>query len=100
MRTEQKFCAHFSFCGGDAMKVTIPEITDKELADLLKRSGITDDEVKSFLERCENGGSCAEKVRILRKTRNSLLDSIHEKQAVLDKLDNLIWCTEHERSSI
>ena len=24
------------FCGGDAMKVTIPEITDKELAGLLK----------------------------------------------------------------
>ena len=27
------------------MKVTIPEITDKELADLLKSTGMTDDEV-------------------------------------------------------
>ena len=73
------------------MKVTIPEITDKELAELLKSSGMNDDEVKSFLERCENNCCCAEKVRILRKTRKALLDMIHEKQAVLDKLDNLIW---------
>ena len=77
------------------MKVTIPEITDQELACLLKSSGMTEDEIKAFLKRCENNCCCAEKVRILRKTRKSLLDSIHEKQAVLDKLDNLIWCTEH-----
>ena len=77
------------------MKVTIPEITDKELAGLLKSSGMTDDEVKSYLKRCENNCCCAEKVRILRKTRNTLLDTIHEKQAVLDRLDNLIWKLEH-----
>ena len=77
------------------MKVTIPEITDLELAVLLKSSGMTDDEVKSFLKRCENNCCCSEKVRILRKTRNTLLDTIHEKQAVLDRLDNLIWKLEH-----
>ncbi|MBR6337980.1 MAG: hypothetical protein IKR76_09680 [Ruminococcus sp.] len=74
------------------MKVTIPEITDKELADLLKSSGMTNDEIKLFTESC---GNCVEKVRLLRKTRNSLLDTIHEKQALLDKLDNLIWNIEH-----
>ncbi len=77
------------------MKVTIPEITDKELADLLKSSGMTNEEVESFLRRCESNCCCAEKVRILRKTRKALLDTIHEKQAVLDKLDNLIWNMEH-----
>ena len=82
------------FCGGDTMKVTIPEITDKELAGLLKSSGMTETEIKSFLERCGNNCCCAEKVRTLRKVRNTLLATIHEKQAVLDKLDNLIWCTE------
>ena len=82
------------FCGGDPMKVTIPEITDKELAGLLKSSGMTETEIKSFLERCGNNCCCAEKVRTLRKVRNTLLATIHEKQAVLDKLDNLIWCTE------
>ena len=82
------------------MKVTIPGITDRELAELLKSSGMTDDEIKSFIIRCENNCLPAEKVRILRKTRSTLLDTIHEKQAVLDRLDNLIWCTEHERSSV
>lgn len=81
------------------MKVTIPEITDKEIADLLKSTGMTDDEVKSFLRRCESKCCCAEKVRILRKTRKSLLDNIHEKQALLDKLDNLIWNMEHGGAS-
>ena len=77
------------------MKVTIPEITDKELVELLKSSGMSDDEAKSFLRRCENNCCPAEKVRILRKTRNTLLDTIHEKQALLDRLDNLIWNIEH-----
>lgn len=81
------------------MKVTIPEITDKEIADLLKSTGMTDDEVKSFLKRCESNCCCAEKVRILRKTRKALLDNIHEKQALLDKLDNLIWNMEHGGAS-
>ena len=77
------------------MKVTIPEITDKEIANLLKSTGMTDDELKSFLKRCESKCCCAEKVRILRKTRKALLDTIHEKQALLDRLDNLIWKLEH-----
>lgn len=81
------------------MKVTIPEINDKELAGLLKSSGMTDDEVKSFLKRCENNSCCAEKVRLLRKTRTTLLDTIHEKQAVLDRLDNLIWNMENGGAS-
>ncbi len=77
------------------MKVTIPEITDKELADLLKISGMSNDEIKSFIRRCESNCGCTEKIRILRKTRSVLLDTIHEKQAILDKLDNLIWNIEH-----
>ena len=80
------------------MKVTIPEITDQELVGLLKSSGMTDDEVKSFLRRCESNCCCAEKVRILRKTRTSLLDTIHEKQTLLDKLDYLIWNMEHSEN--
>lgn len=77
------------------MKVTIPDITEKELAELLKSSGMDEAETREFLERCKNNCCYAEKVRILRKTRKSLLDTIHAKQALLDKIDNLIWCTEH-----
>ncbi len=81
------------------MKVTIPEITDRELAELLKSSGMNEAEAQSFLESCENNCCCAEKVRILRKTRTALLDQIHEKQVVLDRLDNLIWYIEHGGAS-
>ncbi|MBR6243662.1 MAG: hypothetical protein IKQ90_09250 [Ruminococcus sp.] len=80
------------------MKVTIPEITDTELTDLLKSSGMTEDEAKLFMKRCESKCCCAEKVRILRKTRTSLLDTIHEKQTLLDKLDFLIWNLEHSEN--
>ncbi|MBQ3919403.1 MAG: hypothetical protein II695_06990 [Oscillospiraceae bacterium] len=72
------------------MKVNIPEISDKELSDMLMRSGIDCD--AASLAHC---GGDEEKLRILRRTRNSLLDAIHEKQAVLDRLDYMIWCTEH-----
>ena len=80
------------------MNVTIAGITDTELSELMKSSGMTDDEVKSFLRRCESKCCCAEKVRILRKTRTSLLDTIHEKQTLLDKLDFLIWNMEHSEN--
>ena len=70
--------------------MTIPEITDTDLVSLLKSSGMGDEEVAAVLGCCTS-----EKVRILRKLRGSLLDGIHEKQAVLDKVDNLIWYTEH-----
>jgi len=31
------------------MKVTIPEISDRELADILIRSGMTEEQIKAFL---------------------------------------------------
>ena len=77
------------------MKVTISGISDKELAELLKNSGMDEAETRELIARCKNNSCYAEKMRILRKIRTALLDSIHEKQAMLDKLDNLIWCTEH-----
>jgi len=86
----------YSFLWGDAMKVTIPEIPDRELADILIHSGMAEEQIKAFLKQCENHCCCTEKVRILRTVRKSLLDTIHKKQAVLDKLDYIIWCTEHK----
>lgn len=89
MSTEHK--AVLIFWGVSLTKVTIPEITDTDLVTLLKSSGMGDEEAAAVLRGC----CTAERVRILRKLRGSLLDGIHEKQAVLDKVDNLIWAAEH-----
>lgn len=78
------------------MKVTNTSITDKEIAEVLSQAGLTDKQIKAFLSECCGKECCAEKVRILRNARRTLLDSIHKKQVVLDRLDYVIWCTENK----
>lgn len=78
------------------MKVTNTNITDKEIADVLSQTGLSDKQIKAFLSDCCGKDCCAEKVRVLRSARRSLLDSIHKKQAVLDRLDYVIWCMENK----
>ena len=80
------------------MKVTNTNITDKELAEVLSQAGMDGKQIKAFLIGCCDKNCCAEKVRILRDARRTLLDSIHKKQALLDKLDYVLWCTEHKES--
>ena len=97
MSTGHKTCTHFVLWG-DRMKVTNTNITDKELAEVLSQAGMDEKHIKAFLSGCCDKKCCAEKVRILRNARRSLLDSIHREQALLDKLDYVIWCTEHKES--
>ena len=80
------------------MKVTNTNITDKEIAEVLSQAGLNDKQIKAFLSGCCDKNCCAEKVRILRNARRTLLDSIHREQALLDKLDYVIWCTENKES--
>ena len=94
MSTGHKTCTLFVLWG-DRMKVTNTNITDKELAEVLSLAGMRDTQIKAFLSGCCDKNCCAKKVRILRSARRSLLDSIHKKQALLDKLDYVIWCTEN-----
>ena len=75
------------------MKVTVPDITDKELATVLKRSGMTKQQIDSFFEQGD-----AKRICSLRKARKALLDTIHEEQALLDRFAYLIWCSEHKES--
>ena len=96
MSTGHKTCTLFLW--GDRMKVTNTSITDKELAEVLSQAGMDEKQIKAFLSGCRDKNCCAEKVRILRNARRSLLDSIHKKQALLDKLDYVLWCTEHKES--
>ena len=77
------------------MKVTNTSISDNEIAEVLLQAGLTDRQIKAFLSDCRGRDCCAVKVRILRNARRSLLDSIHQKQALLDRLDYVIWCTEN-----
>ena len=79
------------------MKVINTSITDKELKDVLSLAGMTDEQIKAFLSGCCDKKCSAEKVRILRNARRSLLDSIHREQDLLDKLDYVIWCTENNK---
>ena len=96
MSTEPKvICTHFVL-RGDRIKVTNTSITDKELAEVLSQAGMPDKQIKAFLSECCGKECCAEKVRILRSARRDLLDSIHKEQALLDKLDYVIWCTENK----
>ena len=78
------------------MKVTNTSIADNEIAEVLSQAGMNDKQIKAFLSECCGKECRAEKVRILRSARRSLLDSIHKKQALLDKLDYVIWCTENK----
>ena len=80
------------------MKVTNTNITDQELAEVLSQAGMGEIQIKAFLSGCSGKECCADKVRILRNTRRSLLDSIHKKQTLLDKLDYVLWCMEHQES--
>jgi hypothetical protein len=78
------------------MKVTNTSISDKELAEVLSQAGMDEKQIKAFLSVCCEKNCYAEKVRILRNARRSLLDSIHREQALLDRLDYVIWCTENK----
>lgn len=82
------------------MKVMNTNITDKEITELLSQAGLTDKQIKAFLSDCCGKDCSAEKVHTLRNARRSLLDSIHKEQALLDKLDYVIWCTQHKESKV
>ena len=98
MSTGHNSCTLFALWG-DRMKVTNTSITDKELAEVLSQAGLSEKQIKDFLSKCCGKDCCAEKVRVLRSARRSILDSIHKEQALLDRLDYVIWCTEHKESN-
>ncbi len=94
MSTGHKTCTLFVL-RSDRMKVTNTNITDKEIVEILSKAGMDEKQIKAFLSECCGKDCCAEKLRVLRSARRSLLDSIHKEQALLDKLDYVIWCTEN-----
>ena len=61
------------------------------LIQTLLSAGFTPEETRAYLSLTENMGTDEEQVRMLRKQRWSLLNDIHKKQQILDKLDFMIW---------
>ena len=61
------------------------------LVSFLLNVGFTQKETKRYLELMKNNGTGEEQIRMLRKQRYELLDGIHEKQQMLDRIDYMIW---------
>lgn len=57
---------------------------------LLEDAGAEKQEIVRFFH-CVNNGCKGEQARFLRQLRNRLLDTVHEKQTLLDKVDYLLY---------
>lgn len=66
------------------------------LIQLLTDVGFTPEEIKDYLEFSETLPNDEEQIRMVRRHRRELLDDIHEKQKLLDKLDFIIWEKKHK----
>ena len=51
-------------------------------------------DVRRYLELSARSGTEAARVQILRGQRGRLMNELHQRQQVLDKVDFLIWQTE------
>lgn len=54
------------------------------------RTQVREQEIVRFFH-CVNNGCKGEQARFLRQLRNRLLDTVHEKQTLLDKVDYLLY---------
>ncbi|MCM1088910.1 MAG: MerR family transcriptional regulator [Muribaculaceae bacterium] len=61
------------------------------LVNFLLNAGFTQKEIRRYLELMDGNGTDEEQIRMLRKQRYELLEGIHEKQQILDKIDYMIW---------
>ena len=67
---------------------------DAGLSSLLESAGFDPTDVRRYLELSARSGTEAARVQILRGQRGRLMNELHQRQQVLDKVDFLIWQTE------
>lgn len=67
---------------------------DTGLSALLESAGFEPSDVRRYMELSARSGTEAARARILRGQRGRLMDELHRRQQVLDKVDFLIWQTE------
>ncbi|MCR5030337.1 MAG: hypothetical protein K5982_02585 [Selenomonadaceae bacterium] len=68
---------------------------DTGLSALLESAGFDPTDVRRYLELSTRSGTEAARVQILRGQRGRLMNELHRRQQVLDKVDYLIWQTEN-----
>ena len=69
---------------------------DPGLSALLESAGFDPTDVRRYLELSTRSGTEAARVQILRGQRGRLMNELHRRQQVLDKVDYLIWQAERE----
>ena len=67
---------------------------DAGLSALLTSAGFDPSDVRRYLELSTRSGTEAARVQLLRGHRGRLMNELHERQQVLDKVDFLIWQAE------
>ena len=71
---------------------------DAGLSALLASAGFDPSDVRRYLELSTRSGTEAARVQILRGQRGRLMNELHQRQQVLDKVDYLIWQAEQGTS--
>ena len=65
------------------------------LSSLLESAGFEPSDVRRYMELSARSGTEAVRARILRGQRGHLMDELHRRQQILDKVDYLIWQAEN-----
>ena len=63
---------------------------------VMTEAGFDPPDVRRYMELSARSGTEAARARILRGQRGRLMDELHRRQQVLDKVDYLIWQTERK----
>ncbi|MBR5163835.1 MAG: hypothetical protein IKW79_07405 [Schwartzia sp.] len=71
---------------------------DAGLSALLTSAGFDPPNIRRYLELSTRSGTEAARIQILRGQRGRLMNELHERQQVLDKVDYLIWQAEQGTS--
>ena len=77
------------------MRLVITE-ADAGLSSLLESAGFDPPDVRRYMELSARSGTEAARARILRGHRGRLMDELHRRQQILDKVDYLIWKAEND----
>ena len=67
---------------------------DTGLSALLESAGFAPADIRRYLELSARSGTEAARAQMLRGQRGHLMNELHQRQQVLDKVDFLIWQAE------